>query len=58
VVPSGGAGAGELVTRGGAWCDGPPDCRLVARRVYRDEEASIRVGFRLARDAKLSSSGG
>jgi serine/threonine-protein kinase len=43
---------GELrpVSKGGAWCDWPADCHAASRRVYRPEERSARVGFRLARD--------
>jgi serine/threonine-protein kinase len=59
VVPSGPApvveeGAGDrlMVSRGGAWSDWAPDCRLSARRPYLAVERSSRVGFRLARSAR------
>jgi serine/threonine-protein kinase len=57
VTPSSNAHPDELATRGGAWCDGLLDCRVVARRVYRPDEASIRVGFRLARSFTSSARG-
>jgi len=40
----------EVVSRGGAWCDWPIDCRLASRRRYLATEHSARVGVRLARD--------
>ncbi|MBA3462846.1 MAG: SUMF1/EgtB/PvdO family nonheme iron enzyme [Deltaproteobacteria bacterium] len=40
----------EIVSRGGAWCDWPIDCRLASRRRYLATEHSARVGIRLARD--------
>jgi serine/threonine-protein kinase len=40
----------EVVSRGGAWCDWPIDCRLASRRRYLAFEHSARVGVRLARD--------
>jgi formylglycine-generating enzyme required for sulfatase activity len=40
----------EVVSRGGAWCDWPIDCRLASRRRYFATEHSARVGVRLARD--------
>ncbi|MBL9016137.1 MAG: SUMF1/EgtB/PvdO family nonheme iron enzyme [Myxococcales bacterium] len=40
----------EVVSRGGAWCDWPIDCRLASRRRYLSTEHSARVGVRLARD--------
>ncbi len=40
----------EVVSRGGAWCDWPIDCRLASRRRYYATEHSSRVGVRLARD--------
>jgi serine/threonine-protein kinase len=40
----------EVVSRGGAWCDWPIDCRLASRRRYLAIEHSARVGVRLARD--------
>ena len=40
----------EVVSRGGAWCDWPIDCRLASRRRYLVTEHSARVGVRLARD--------
>jgi serine/threonine-protein kinase len=39
----------EVVSRGGAWCDWPIDCRLASRRRYLSTEHSARVGVRLAR---------
>jgi serine/threonine-protein kinase len=41
----------EVVSRGGAWCDWPIDCRLASRRRYLATEHSARVGVRLARDS-------
>jgi serine/threonine-protein kinase len=41
---------GEVVSRGGAWCDWPIDCRLASRRRYIATERAARVGLRLARD--------
>ena len=40
----------EVVSRGGAWCDWPIDCRLASRRRYLATEHSARVGVRLARN--------
>jgi serine/threonine protein kinase/formylglycine-generating enzyme required for sulfatase activity len=40
----------EVVSRGGAWCDWPIDCRLASRRRHLATEHSARVGVRLARD--------
>ncbi len=40
----------EVVSRGGAWCDWPIDCRLASRRRYLATEHSARVGVRLVRD--------
>jgi serine/threonine-protein kinase len=40
----------EVVSRGGAWCDWPIDCRLASRRRYLAFEHSARVGVRLVRD--------
>ncbi len=40
----------EVVSRGGAWCDWPIDCRLASRRRYLSTEHSARVGVRLARN--------
>jgi serine/threonine-protein kinase len=42
--------AREVVSRGGAWCDWPIDCRLTSRRRYLATEYAARVGVRLARD--------
>jgi serine/threonine-protein kinase len=42
-------GLRQLVSRGGAWCDWPADCRLGMRRTYMEIERSPRLGFRLAR---------
>jgi serine/threonine-protein kinase len=56
VVPSGPEqrdenGVRQVVTRGGAWCDWPADCRLSARRPSLAIERSARIGFRLVRGA-------
>ena len=40
----------EVVSRGGAWCDWPIDCRLASRRRYLATECAERVGVRLARE--------
>lgn len=40
----------QVVSRGGAWCDSRIDCTLIARRPYRLNHCSARVGFRLVRE--------
>lgn len=45
-------GIQQMVSRGGAWCDWPVDCRLSARRPCLAIERSARIGFRLARSVK------
>jgi len=51
VAPEGAAvvAGHRAVSRGGAWCDWAIDCHLAARRGYREDERSARVGFRLVR---------
>jgi eukaryotic-like serine/threonine-protein kinase len=41
-----------MASRGGAWCDPEADCAVNARRRVQMDERSVRLGFRLVRDAK------
>lgn len=39
-----------VVTKGGAWFDGPEDCRAAARRRRLENELDINLGFRVVRE--------
>lgn len=47
--------ADVLASRGGAWCDSAADCAVNVRRPVQAEERSVRLGFRLVREARPSS---